>query len=112
MEHRVTWTGFVMVAFRPYRDSLQAAFKQVFADLGLPWVPKRSLTVAVLLALGGGILGLHHFYMGHTRRGLWYLGFFWTAVPIFLGWIDAVRLARLDDAGFQRRLAQGPPSQP
>ena len=112
MEHRVTWTGFVMVAFRPYRDSLQAAFKEVFADLGLPWVPKRSLTVAVLLALGGGILGLHHFYMGHTRRGLWYLGFFWTAVPIFLGWIDAVRLARLDDAGFQRRLAPGRPSQP
>lgn len=102
--YKFTWTGFVLVAFRPHRDALQAAFRNVFAELGLPWTPKRSLSVAVLLALGGGIFGLHHFYMGHVRAGLWYLAFFWTAIPMVLGWIDAGRLALLDDEEFRKRL--------
>ena len=89
--------------YRPYRDALQAAFKKVFAKLGIQWVPKRSLTTAVLLALFGGMFGLHHFYMGHRRRGFWYLAFFWLA--FLLGWIDAVRLALLDETRFQARLS-------
>jgi TM2 domain-containing membrane protein YozV len=104
LQFRMTWSGFVLVAFRPYRDSLQAAFRTVFANLGLRWTSERSLTIAVLLALFGGIFGLHHFYMGHVRRGFWYLGFFWIAVPMLLGWIDAARLALLDDAQFESRL--------
>jgi TM2 domain-containing membrane protein YozV len=102
--YRPTWSGLILSAYRPYRDSLQAAFKIVFAKLDLPWVSKRTLTTAVLLAFFGGIFGLHHFYMGRTRRGLWYLAFFWIAVPMLLGWIDAARLALLDEARFQARL--------
>jgi TM2 domain-containing membrane protein YozV len=83
---------------------LQAALRTVFEKLGLRWVAKRSQAVAVLLALFGGIVGLHHFYTGHTRRGLWYLAFFWLAFPMVLGWIDGVRLALLDDTQFQARL--------
>ena len=41
---------------------------------------------------------------GAHTQGLWYLAFFWLAFPIVLGWIDAVRLALLDDAQFQARL--------
>jgi hypothetical protein len=104
LQFRLTWTGFALAAFRPYRDSLQAAFKAVFRSLGLPWEPRRSLTVAVMLALAGGLFGFHHFYMGHTRRGWWHLGFFWIGLPMVVGWIDAARLALLDDAAFQRRL--------
>jgi hypothetical protein len=105
LRFRLTWSGFLLVAFRPHRDALHTAFRRVFADLGLPWTPQRSLPVAVLLALGGGIFGLHHFYMGQVRRGGWYLAFFWTGVPIVLGWIDAGRLALLDDGEFRRRLS-------
>ena len=97
-----TWSGVMLSPYRPYRDSLQAAFKKVFAKLGLRWVAKRTLTTAVLLALFGGMFGLHHFYMGHTRRGFWYLAFFWLA--ILPGWIDAVRLALLDETRFQAQL--------
>jgi hypothetical protein len=61
---RLTWSGVVLSSFRPYRDSLQAALRTVFGKLGLRWVAKRSQTVAVLLALFGGIVGLHHFYTG------------------------------------------------
>jgi TM2 domain-containing membrane protein YozV len=107
----LTWPGIVLSPCRPYRDSLQAAFTTVFAMLGLRPVASRSQTVAVLLALFGGIFGLHHFYMGHTRRGLWYLAFFWLAFPLVLGWIDAVRLALLDDTEFQSRLTSAPIAQ-
>ena len=106
--YRLTWSGVVLSPYRPYRDSLQAAFRTVFAKLGLRWVAKRNLTVAVLLALFGGMFGLHHFYTGHTRRGLWYLAFVWLAFPVVLGWIDAVRLALLDETQFQARLKIGP----
>jgi TM2 domain-containing membrane protein YozV len=76
----------------------------VFAALGLHPAAKRTLTTAVLLALFGGGFGLHHFYMGERRRGVWYLAFCCLGVPMLLGWIDAVRLALLDDAQFQARL--------
>lgn len=89
-------------------DSLHAAFRAVFASLGLPWTRQRNLTTAVLLALLGGIFGLHHFYMGQARKGVWCIAFFWLAIPILLGWIDAVRLALLDDAQFQGRLKPVP----
>ena len=104
LQFRLTWTGIALAAFRPYRDSLQAAFKVVFRSLGLRWQPRRSLTIAVLLALGGGLFGLHHFYMGHSRRGWWHVAFFWIGLPMVVGWIDAARLSLLDDAAFQRRV--------
>ena len=103
LQFRMTWSGFVLVSFRPYRDSLRQGFRAVFSRLGLQWIPERNLTTAVLLALFFGLFGLHHFYMGRVRTGLWYVGFFWTAFPMVLGWIDAARLALLDDAEFQRR---------
>ena len=99
-----TWWGFFLSPYRPYRDSLQGAFKTVFAALGLRTAAKRTLTTAVLLALFGGGFGLHHFYTGDRRRGVRYLALCWLGVPMLLGWIDAVRLALLDDAQFQARL--------
>ena len=101
---RLTWSGFLLVAFRPYRDSLQGAMRAVLAEQGIRLTSTRSLTGAVLLALGGGMVGLHHFYMGHARRGYWCLATCWTGIPLLAGWFDAVRLALLDDAGFQQRL--------
>ena len=104
LEYTLTWTGMVLSPYRPYRDSLSAAFKTVFARLDIPWSMRRNATAAVLLAFFGGIFGLHHFYMGHKRRGFWTLAFFWAGVPMVLGWIDAVRLALLDEPAFRARL--------
>ncbi|HET7157429.1 MAG TPA: TM2 domain-containing protein [Burkholderiales bacterium] len=101
---RFQWSSMVLAPYRPYRDSLQLAFKAVFEALGLRWIPKRSLTGAVLLALFGGILGLHHFYVGNRRQGTWYLAFCWLAFPMVLGWIDSMRLAMLDETQFQQRV--------
>jgi TM2 domain-containing membrane protein YozV len=98
---RFKWSSVVLAPYRPYRDSLQFAFNAVFEAVGLNWMPKRSLTGAVLLALFGGIFGLHHFYVGNRRKGMWYLAFCWLVLPMVLGWIDAMRLAMLDDTRFQ-----------
>lgn len=48
----------------------------------------KSKTVGYLLALLLGGLGIHHFYYRNYVRGVLYLLFCWTYVPIFLGWID------------------------
>jgi TM2 domain-containing membrane protein YozV len=104
LRYLATWWGFFLSPYRPYRDSLQAAFTTVFAALGVRVTAKKTLTAAVLLAFFGGGFGLHHFYMGETRRGVRYLAFCWLGVPMLLGWIDAARLALLDEAQFQARL--------
>jgi hypothetical protein len=104
---RLTWSGSVLAPYRPYRDSLQGAFRRVFSQVGLAYAPKRTQTAAVLLAMFGGIFGLHHFYMRQTRKGFWYAGFFWVAIPFILGWIDAVRLALLTEPEFQARVRRG-----
>jgi TM2 domain-containing membrane protein YozV len=90
--------------YSPHGAALRGGMEPVFTALGLPWkTSKRSLSVAVLLALLGGSLGLQHFYLGHRRRGVWCCVFIWTAVPMILGVVDAVRLSLLDEAQFQAR---------
>ena len=99
----VSWVGLAVGLMRPYRDPIQTAMKHVFISLELPWVTRNSQTTAVLLAMFGGIFGLHHFYLGDRRRGFKYLAFFWTAISMFIGWYDAVKLARLEPHEFDRK---------
>jgi len=101
----VSWVGLAVGLMRPYRDSLQTAMKHVFISLELPWVTRNSQTTAVLLAMFGGIFGLHHFYLGDRRRGFKYLALFWTAIPMFIGWYDVVKLAQLAPHEFDRKYA-------
>jgi TM2 domain-containing membrane protein YozV len=106
----LSWIGFIMMAARPYRDSLNAAFQRVFSQLDLPWTEHKSRTTAALLALFLGAFGLHHFYVGNKRRGLYHLAFFWTFVPFVLGWIDAIRMALTDEQDFERKFVHHSPS--
>jgi TM2 domain-containing membrane protein YozV len=100
---KLSWTGQALGLMRPYRDSIQSAMRGVFASLGLPWVTRNSQTTAVLLAMFGGIFALHYFYLGNRRRAFTYLAFFWTAVPMFIGWYDTVKLAWLDSQEFDAK---------
>lgn len=99
----MTWTGLALGLMRPYRASIQAAMRRVFAALEVPWVSRYTQTSAVLLAMAGGIFGLHHFYLGDRRRGFRYLAFFWTSVPMYVGWYDTVKMARLDPQEFDAK---------
>ncbi len=49
---------------------------------------ERSKKVCYIFALFLGGLGIHLFYTKRYKRGILYLLFCWTYVPIFLGWID------------------------
>jgi hypothetical protein len=44
--------------------------------------------VCYLLALFLGVFGAHLFYAGKWKRGILYLVFCWTYIPMVLGWID------------------------
>ena len=100
----VSLVGLALGLMRPHRDPLQTAMKHVFVSLELPWVTRNSQTTAVLLAMfGGGIFGLHHFYLGDRRRGFKYLAFFWIIIPMFIGLYDAVKLAQLAPHEFDRK---------
>ena len=57
----------------------------------------KSKGIAILLCLFLGGIGAHHFYLGHTIRGLFYLLFFWTLIPLFLSLIDLFLLIVLTE---------------
>lgn len=65
--------------------------------------PNKSKGTAVILALLLGGLGVHHFYMGRSLRGLLYLLFCWTLIPAILSLLEAVYYALMSDRRFQAR---------
>jgi TM2 domain-containing membrane protein YozV len=114
LTHPFAWSALFTNVYSPHGAALRGGLEPVFAALGLPWkTSRRSLTLAVLLAFLGGLFGLHHFYLGNRRRGTWYCLFFWTAVPMVLGAIDAIRFVLLNEAQFQALVRVSvPPSDP
>jgi TM2 domain-containing membrane protein YozV/RNA polymerase subunit RPABC4/transcription elongation factor Spt4 len=69
-------------------------------------VPVKNKWVAVILALWIGGLGAHKFYLGKYAQGIIYLVLFWTAVPFFIGWVEAVIYAFTPQEGFSERYSQ------
>ncbi len=49
---------------------------------------KKNRTLAGILAIFLGTIGIHHFYMGNVKKGLVYLVLFWTGIPTILGFLD------------------------
>jgi len=43
-----------------------------------------------VLALLLGGFGVHRFYLGNIARGIAYLVFFWTGIPGFIAWLEAL----------------------
>ena len=46
----------------------------------------KGVYIGLCLILGG--IGAHHFYAGKWFRGLLYLGFSWTGIPVVIALID------------------------
>jgi TM2 domain-containing membrane protein YozV len=63
----------------------------------------KSRPLAIVLALLLGGFGIHRFYVGPMSWGIAYLVFFWTGIPAFLGWLEAIYwLTQSDDAWAQK----------
>jgi TM2 domain-containing membrane protein YozV len=89
--------------FSLFAVPLEIAFEPVFAQLGLPWRrPAPSRVVAICLAATIGVFGAHHFYLRDRQKGLQYLAFCWTLVPIYLALRDAARLVMIDREEFEK----------
>ena len=49
-------------------------------------------TVAGILALLLGGFGIHNFYLGETKKGIFKLLLCWTGIPAILALIDAIKI--------------------
>ena len=61
-------------------------------------VKKRSRTAAGILAILAGSVGAHKFYLGEWKKGVAYLLFFWSGVPLLLGIVEGAGLLGSDAA--------------
>lgn len=66
-----------------------------------PSWPVKSKTVAGILAIFLGGLGIHKFYLGKIGLGILYLVFCWTYVPEIIGVIEGIMYLCSSDENFQ-----------
>ena len=60
----------------------------------------KDKNVAAIFALFFGVFGLHRFYLRQTGLGIFYLVFFWTAIPALISLIDAIVFFSMDKDEF------------
>lgn len=63
----------------------------------------KSRSVAVLLAMLLGGLGLHKFYLNSPGWGVIYLLFCWTFIPAIIGFIEGLVYLFMSDQVFQQK---------
>ncbi len=63
----------------------------------------RSLAIVLALFLGG--LGIHKFYVNQPGWGFLYLIFCWTFIPAILGLIEAIAWLSTSEKSFQAQYA-------
>lgn len=62
--------------------------------------------VAAILAIFLGDFGIHHFYTGDTKHGIWHLVFFWTGIPGLIGLIEGI-IWLVDEGSYPKALFGG-----
>jgi TM2 domain-containing membrane protein YozV len=67
---------------------------------------KKDKTVAALLALFLGGLGIHHFYMNRPTYGVLCILFVWTFIPAIIAFFEAIIYLCSSDESFQRMCGQ------
>lgn len=63
----------------------------------------KNKTTAIVLAFFLGGFGIHRFYLGQTKLGLFYLLFFWTAIPALIAFIDFFALIFMSNDKFNSK---------
>ncbi len=90
-------------AYTPAQPYAAAAPTYIPAQLGVPaGISPLSRTVALLLCIFFGWMGVHKFYVGKVGDGIIYLLFSWTGVPAFIAFIEIFIIANgtfRDDKG-------------
>lgn len=63
----------------------------------------KNKTVAGVLALLLGDIGIHKFYLGQTGKGILYILFCWTFIPALLALIEGIQILCMNDEKFQEK---------
>jgi len=64
----------------------------------------KNKYISSILALFLGSFGAHKFYIGHVKSGLYYLVFFWTGIPMIIGWGQAIHYLIMDSEEYHLRV--------
>ena len=75
---------------------------QQFAYVPAP--PRKDKTLAAILALFLGGVGIHKFYLGKVGQGILYLLLCWTFIPAIVSFIEAIVLFCQSEQSFQASL--------
>ncbi len=63
----------------------------------------KTRIAAALFAFFLGGFGAHKFYLGETGKGILYLCFFWTAIPLIVSFIEFILFLTMSDETFNER---------
>jgi TM2 domain-containing membrane protein YozV len=63
----------------------------------------KNKGTAAILALFLGGLGIHQFYLGNSGRGILYLLFCWTFIPVIISIIDFLILIFTSEGHFHSK---------
>ncbi len=63
----------------------------------------KNKTVAGILAIFGGWIGLHRFYLGQVGLGILYCVFFWSGITALVGILDGIILLSSSDMAFNHK---------
>jgi TM2 domain-containing membrane protein YozV len=63
----------------------------------------KSRSVAILLALLLGGLGVHKFYLNRPGMGVLYILFCWTFIPMIIALIEGLSYLFISDQAFQKK---------
>lgn len=63
----------------------------------------KDKTTVGLLALFLGGIGVHHFYLGNSKKGIKYLLFFWTLIPAIISFFEGIKILTSDQVAFDEK---------
>lgn len=66
-------------------------------------VGTKSKTMAGILAIFLGGIGMHKFYLGKAFQGLIYLLLCWTGIPVFIGFFEGLSYLMMSEAKFAEK---------
>lgn len=72
----------------------------------------KNKTLAILLALLLGGIGGHQFYLGNNGKGILYLIFCWTFIPVLITVIDIILLLMMSEDKFNNKYNKNVTIQP
>jgi TM2 domain-containing membrane protein YozV len=68
-------------------------------------IAPKSRSMAVLLAMLLGGIGIHWFYVNQPGWGVLYLLFCWTFIPAVVGFVEGLYFLNMSEAEFQKACA-------